>query len=318
MISKDKRIQRKLFNFINNSHDAYAVFSPLDKLVYCNGSFAEIFKVNGKELIGKTFADLAKKSYNYNQQEGLAPNADDLDGWLQYVQGVRRSKEFRIYAVNLTDGRWFLFSEQMNAEGEMLVHAKNITEQKRLEESIQQSNQRLRQLALTDELTGIANRRCFVNSAEAELNRCWRSGSQAALLIIDIDHFKKLNDEHGHPAGDAALVHIASLIRETLREYDIFGRIGGEEFAIFLGQADAELAEQIAERIRHIVESHSVEYEGRKIGMTISIGLTKAPCDTPYNQLFEEADEALYAAKESGRNKVMVHVIKAKDIRAAH
>ncbi len=316
MFAKDKGIQRKLFDFVDNSLDAYAVFNPEDTIVYCNNSFAEIFKSTCKDLVGKTFADLAKQSYD--QQQGLRIDADDLDGWLQYAQSVRRSKEFRIYEVNLTDGRWFLFSEQMNTKEEMLVHAKNITEQKRLEERIQQTNQRLRQLALTDELTGIANRRCFVSSAEAELNRCWRSGAQAALLVIDIDHFKNLNDEHGHPAGDAALVHMASLIRETLREYDIFGRIGGEEFAIFLGQADAELSEQIAERIRHIVESHPVEYDGQEITMTVSIGLTKAPCDTPYEQLFEKADEALYQAKETGRNKVVVHVIKAKEMRASN
>ncbi|WP_020405969.1 GGDEF domain-containing protein [Hahella ganghwensis] len=309
MFSKDKGIQRKLFDFVDKSGDAYAVFSAEDTLIYCNGSFASIFNSECKDLMGKTFEDLAKQSYELN--EGLRIDADDLEGWLQYAQSVRRSKDFRIYEVNLTDGSWFLFSEQLNDKEELLVHAKNITEQKRLEERIQQSNHKLRQLALTDELTGIANRRCFTSSAEAELNRCWRSGAQAALMVIDIDHFKNLNDQHGHQAGDAALVHMASLIRQTLREYDIFGRLGGEEFGIFLGQADADLAEQIAERIRHIVEEHPVRYEEKSITMTVSIGLTKAPCDTPYDQLFEKADEALYKAKEGGRNRVIVNVIKA-------
>ncbi len=305
MFSKDQGVQTRLLDFIENSLDAYAIFNSDDTLEYCNPAFGEIFGVKREDMLGSTFEDLAKNSYETHQ--GIHIEAEDLEGWLQYVQTVRRQQDFRLFEVDLTDGRWFLFSEQLNDAGELLVHAKNITKQKQLADRIQGSNEKLRHLALTDELTGIPNRRHFLDAAQAELNRCWRSGKQAALLLLDLDHFRKLNDDHGHPAGDAGLQHMAHLIKETLREYDIFGRIGGEEFAIFLGQDDAQLAPQIAERIRQLVETNPIPFENQQISMTVSVGLTLQPSDTPYEQLFDQADKALYAAKSKGRNRIEIY-----------
>jgi diguanylate cyclase (GGDEF)-like protein/PAS domain S-box-containing protein len=306
MFSKNPAIQNRLFEFIENSLDACAIFDANDSLQYCNMAFADIFCAVREDILGQTFTDLAKGSYE--KEQGLHIEAEDLDGWLQYMQSVRRKKEFRLFEVDLTDGRWFLFSEQLNEADELFVHARNITEQKRIADRIQNSNERFRHLSLTDEITGIPSRRHFISSSKAELSRCWRSGKQAALMLVEFDCISKIKEDFGSPAGDSALRHTAELIRETLREYDIFGRIGPDQFAVFLGQSDAAPAPNIAERIRALVESHPLNFADNSLPLTVSIGLSLQPFDTPFEQLYEQADKALYAAKVKGRNRVEIYV----------
>lgn len=305
MFSENPGVQNRLFDFIETSLDAVAIFDINDTLQYCNPAFANIFCITREEIFGKTFADLAKGSYE--KEQGLHIEAGDLDGWLHYMQSVRRKKGFWLFEVDLTDGRWFLFSEQLNRAGELFVHAKNITEQKQFAERIQVSNEKFRQLSLTDEITGVPNRKHFINASKAELSRCWRSGKQAALLLVECDNLKNLDDNSDHPEADQALSHMAVLIRQTLREYDIFGRTDHVQFAVFLGQSDAEPAPNIAERIRLLVASRPLRHKESELRLTVSIGLSLQPFDTPFEQLFEQADKALYAARVKGRNRIEIY-----------
>ena len=125
-----------------------------------------------------------------------------------------------------------------------------------------------------------------------------------SMLVMDLDYFKVVNDKYGHPAGDAALIHITDIFSQSLRQYDILGRIGGEEFAVFLSNTTIEKSMEIAERIRAQVEQSAFTVDGQEIPLTVSIGQTTLGCDAEFDDLYTQADQALYFAKTTGRNKV--------------
>ena len=163
---------------------------------------------------------------------------------------------------------------------------------------------RLQGLASTDELTGLMNRRALTTHAEQTLRRAQRFDQPMALLMVDIDHFKRINDTYGHAAGDAVLRHVAAVLSHALRAGDRLGRVGGEEFVAVLEQADADAAALAAERMRAAVEHSPMAWGQGSLGLTISIGLaTREPGDLA-EPLIARADAALYRAKAAGRNTV--------------
>jgi len=175
----------------------------------------------------------------------------------------------------------------------------DVTEHKRMSES-------LRELANTDDLTGLNNRRYFTQLLKSELKRSQRSGHPLSLLFMDLDHFKKVNDTYGHAAGDKALKTFASATRNLLRDFDIIGRMGGEEFAVFLPDTDQEGALILAERLRKCVEEIELIHEDQKIQLSISIGIALYHTLNKDNldNFMKRADKALYRAKHQGRNQV--------------
>jgi diguanylate cyclase (GGDEF)-like protein/PAS domain S-box-containing protein len=161
-------------------------------------------------------------------------------------------------------------------------------------------------LAGTDYLTGVANRRRFVEVAQTEIERAERYGSQTSVLVIDIDWFKKINDRFGHRAGDSALCHVTSVVKRLLRTIDVVGRIGGEEFAVLLPETTLESAGDAAERLRvGIANAPLIGVANESISLTVSIGVAEfgRPSIT-VDALLDDADGALYAAKRGGRNTV--------------
>ncbi len=163
-----------------------------------------------------------------------------------------------------------------------------------------------REAAIHDALTGLHNRRAFDESLERAVARQDRQGGTFALLLLDIDRFKKLNDTYGHPAGDAALRHTAQLLTHHLRKSDLAARFGGEEFAVILASTDRAGAQTLAEKVRKEIENGRLVHDGARLGVTISIGVAVWPEDgRPREALLAAADRALYAAKEGGRNRVV-------------
>jgi diguanylate cyclase (GGDEF)-like protein len=163
----------------------------------------------------------------------------------------------------------------------------------------------LHRLATHDELTGLLNRRELDRVLNQEAERAVRFGQPLGLLMADIDHFKSVNDRHGHPAGDAVLREVARRLQAELRSVDFPGRFGGEEFAVVVVQADTESCAVLAERIRAAVMAAPVPTGDGELSVTISIGLAALPpngCTGP--ELLAAADQALYAAKRGGRNRV--------------
>lgn len=164
----------------------------------------------------------------------------------------------------------------------------------------------MEKLATIDSLTGISNRGHFLELAALELARSKRFGHSTGVLMIDADHFKQINDRYGHNAGDAALRQLAAKVRGELREVDLLGRLGGEEFAVLVVEADRAKAVQVGERIRAAIESAPIVRYGYSFRMTVSIGVAASPTSTVgIETLLTEADRALYAAKSAGRNRVL-------------
>lgn len=164
----------------------------------------------------------------------------------------------------------------------------------------------LDQLAATDFLTGLPNRRRFIEQVEGEMARAVRYGQPCALAVADIDFFKRVNDQYGHSAGDAALKTFAAVCRAALREADYVGRIGGEEFGVLLANTSLSEAMTVLERLRSRIEAATIDTGGGTlIGITASFGVA-AISDAPSepDALFKLADQALYEAKESGRNRI--------------
>jgi diguanylate cyclase (GGDEF)-like protein/PAS domain S-box-containing protein len=162
-----------------------------------------------------------------------------------------------------------------------------------------------RHAAVCDHLTGIGNRRAFFDSAEIELRRWRRVPRPLSLLMIDADYFKKINDAHGHPVGDAVLRHIAGVMGATFRQIDVVARIGGEEFAVLLPSADLAGAQRVAERMRAALDTQPAPTDAGPVRCTVSIGIAVMDESTlSVEALLKRGDDALYAAKHSGRNRV--------------
>lgn len=176
----------------------------------------------------------------------------------------------------------------------------DITEQRRLETE-------LRTLAATDTLTGLHNRRHFFSESEQKLAEAQDNNTRVCLLILDIDHFKSINDTLGHRAGDGALTTVAARCRTALRPGDLIARFGGEEFTVLLTDTTLQQAQVIAERLRAVIADQPIGDGDASFCVTVSIGLAAAEAETlNMDQLVEKADKALYAAKHAGRNRVMI------------
>lgn len=162
------------------------------------------------------------------------------------------------------------------------------------------------QTALIDPLTGTGNRVAMDNALHRELQMSQRYDTDLAMLVIDIDHFKHINDEFGHSAGDDILKGVAHTIESVSRETDMTFRYGGEEFVVLLSKTDAEGMAVIAERIRESIETADFYASTHKVNITVSIGGTNLQCNDHITHFFDRADQALYQAKHQGRNRVAV------------
>ncbi len=175
----------------------------------------------------------------------------------------------------------------------------------KLEENLTASRQQMEYLALHDGLTSLLNRRALHDHAEAELSRAARNASPFSLMMLDLDHFKSVNDRFGHATGDAALRLVASTLTQQVRAYDAVGRWGGEEFLILLPNTALAEAQAAAERIRVAIESSRLPLAtGGELQLTASFGVTTLSGLASVHQLTAQADAALYRAKQAGRNRV--------------
>ncbi len=161
-------------------------------------------------------------------------------------------------------------------------------------------------MSATDPLTTVYNRRYFQQALDAEVSRAQRHERGLALIMLDIDHFKAVNDEHGHPAGDAVLRVVAHEMASLLREHDVIARYGGEEFAVILPETDKRGIVAVAERLRERVEKTPVEHHGKLIAVTVSAGCAVLRGGETSAVLIAHADSKLYEAKASGRNRVVI------------
>lgn len=188
----------------------------------------------------------------------------------------------------------------------MLVY--DVTEQALGKRGMEHLNEELKTASRVDGLTGLYNRRYWQERFDEMHKLCVRREKPSTALMLDIDHFKRINDTYGHQAGDKVIKMLAALIKRCVRETDLAGRYGGEEFAIILNDSSVEDAKIVAERIRQLAQRLVVEHEGESISFTVSLGLAQFSPDFKGAMAWLEcADQALYEAKENGRNQYRIY-----------
>jgi diguanylate cyclase (GGDEF)-like protein len=248
---------------------------------------------------------------------GLEPgfdrqDADSIAQWMsdKYVDQVSESVFFRRLLIQ-QEQLTLLASEQLDkAQADELDSAGYAT----FLRAVQRFNELADQLRTDvtsslielDELTGLFNRNVMDRDLTEELEYSRRSGRSFAVAMLDIDHFKKVNDTHGHSFGDQILAQLAEAMEESLRPYDRVYRYGGEEFLILLQDTRIQSAEQVLERLRKAIAAHKMGNEDLKIQITVSMGVATSSQFESVQDLVETADKALYKAKENGRNRVEV------------
>lgn len=181
-----------------------------------------------------------------------------------------------------------------------------------LHQKLREAYQKVQMLSITDGLTQILNRRALLERLEEEIHRAGRENVFFCLMMLDIDYFKRVNDQYGHQAGDKVLVEVVNRVKSKLRPYDIIGRYGGEEFVVGILVADREMGIEKAEDFRSCVEEKEFEYSDKKLKITISLGVTcqkigdtKKDIPQLLDAITKKADDALYKAKGTGRNKIV-------------
>lgn len=169
--------------------------------------------------------------------------------------------------------------------------------------------QKLEVMASIDELTGIYNRRYLLSLSKVEVSRAKRHGLPISLLLMDLDHFKKVNDQYGHALGDKVLKEVAQVILRNIREIDVFGRYGGEEFAVVLPDTLPAKAREVADRLCLAIYRHSIYHQNNSINITASFGVAGSlnMHEGSLRSLLNNADQALYQAKAGGRNQVVLY-----------
>ena len=214
------------------------------------------------------------------------------------------AKSFNQLSTQLNEANERLQSKIHVADKELIKTNRQLMKQS---EELKAISENLKKMSVTDELTGLYNRRRFDELIKSEMDMSYRYGDSNSILIIDIDHFKKINDNYGHPCGDSVLKDIAGLLKSKFRKTDVLCRIGGEEFVALCKRADKQSAMVIAENLRDIVENASMQYGELDIKITISIGIatvTNKSSDRDRDNLYRYADIALYHSKDAGRNRV--------------
>jgi diguanylate cyclase (GGDEF)-like protein/PAS domain S-box-containing protein len=288
-----------------------------------------ITDMNGKiEYVNPKFTALA--GYTLEEIRGETPrvlksNKTPPEVYPDLWQTILSGKEWRGEFLNRKKNGEFYWeyssiSSITDAEGNIthfIAVNEDITARKEAEEKIYRLNAGLEQLAMTDYLTSLYNRRYFMQRGVEEFKRTKRNKQSLALLMMDIDEFKSVNDTYGHEAGDMALQQVAAVMKASLRETDILGRMGGEEFAVLLPNTTVEDAAILAERVRNIILNASFETVGEAltISVTICIGVAAYTNGmSSVEDLLRNADEALYEAKHSGRNRVIKYKNLSKGI----
>ncbi|MGE4195037.1 MAG: GGDEF domain-containing protein [Pseudodesulfovibrio sp.] len=195
----------------------------------------------------------------------------------------------------------------------LVVLAISVAAASRLMRLLETANDKIATLTTHDDLTGLPNRRWFFDRLDEEVDRARRYGNELSLIMVDIDHFRQVNDTFGHPLGDLALAEVARLLSANIRTSDIVARYGGEEFVIIIPESGAEKTVQAAEKLRMVVEVNDISLEGPEVKVTVSCGVADLKSVVPgkgglRDALVLAADHALHRAKENGRNQTLMHV----------
>ena len=286
----------RLNSLVEAAVDAIVLIDENGTIEHCNKAIEALFGYPPHELVGKNVNILMSGDHHRNHDQYLKRYLDtgkgEIIGIGREISGRRKDgKEIPLY---LSIGE---FSSSSGRKFTGILH--DISDRKRLESELQT-------IANTDPLTGTHNRRYFAEKAELELHRAKRYQHPLSLMVIDLDYFKQVNDQHGHAAGDSALRKLVEVCRQTLREQDSLCRLGGDEFAVLLPETDLDGAILVAERVTETIANSAVPGAPEQLRLSLSIGVTTLDLqgDVNYDAFMSAADAALYEAKTHGRGRV--------------
>ena len=275
-----------------------ALFDTDDQLHFANPAFRRSYGLAPDEQI--TWANLMRK--NHALGVGALIQTTDIEDWLRSVRSRRGKVPFRAFEADLCDGRWIWMTETMRGDGWMLNIGSDITELKISDRILRQARDVALRAAQTDELTGISNRAHIMQQLDQRLEQFHSQQQSCGIALIDLDHFKHINDTYGHPVGDTVLKDFARTVQATLRRHDSLGRVGGEEFMLlFPGTTPTEL-ERIMQRTLTLVSASRPLSDLPTLTYTGSAGLGMVQVHENSAAVFARIDKALYAAKAAGRN----------------
>jgi len=279
-----------------------AAYDGFDRLRYANAAFRSAFFIEESEE--PLWSEIMRR--NFAARRGTVIRASDFEEWLVGTQSRRGKLGFRAFETDLHDGRWLWMTETVEADGWMLCIASDVTSLRPDERAVRQDRDFAIKASFTDELTGIANRR-FVSGRIEEMMEVSEPGRPAGCVaLIDLDHFKVINDRFGHATGDAILKDFARRIQTQVRRTDCFGRFGGEEFILVLPHTGLEQGVLILERMAALIRTTHPLPDRPDLTYTFSAGLTSAEAGDSPTTLFGRADTALYAAKLAGRDRIRI------------
>ncbi|MCA0186596.1 MAG: diguanylate cyclase [Proteobacteria bacterium] len=292
-----------LLTHILRLHDAspllIAVFDEEDRLRYANPAFRQALGLQPDEFM--TWQDLMR--LNHRQKVGTHIETKDFEAWLASARSRRGKRPYRAFEADRTDGRWNLMTESLSPDGWMLCVAVDITDLRADERSLRADRDGAWRAARTDALTGVSNRMHILHLLDEQWVQLRSHGQPCGIALIDLDHFKSVNDRYGHHGGDLVLRDFAHLAVSTLRRVDGFGRLGGEEFLLLLPGVDrAELA-GVLQRLHEAVRGSTPlpEHPGFRYSFSAGAGMLEGSEDALTN--LRRVDEALYQAKAAGRDR---------------
>jgi len=288
-----------LLHLQENAPVMVALFDAADTLVYGNAAFRQAYRVAPDAAM--SFSDIMRNCHA--TRTGAIINTDNMEGWLTRVSSRRGKVPYRAFEVDLHDGRWLWMTETLDTDGWMLCVASDITTLRTGERGLRQERDGALRAAQTDGLTGISSRAHILHQLQTCLQLQRLGRKPCGVVMMDLDHFKNVNDTYGHHNGDLVLKHFANTVFGTLRRLDGFGRMGGEEFMLLLPETDPQQMHAITERILELVRQSTPLPDYPDFKYTCSAGLLILSPEMTVEAAYKLADGALYAAKKAGRDQ---------------
>lgn len=296
-IQKQTQELRMLENAISSTREGLAVSDPTqpdNPLIYVNNAFEEMTGYSKNEALGRNCRFLQGDDTDPEKVAEMREAIENEEPVTVRLKNYKKTGDLFWNQVSVTPVR--------DDEGN-LTHfvgvQQDVTEYKQIEEELEYR-------ATYDRMTGLLNRETFIDRFQDEMERIRRYEHDLSFILLDLDHFKKINDNHGHRAGDQVLQRLGRILKDQIRSSDIAGRYGGEEFAVVLPETNLSRAEEFACRLCETIREHPFESpHGESISVTTSIGIASLDDEEPtYEELIERADQCLYQVKEAGRDGV--------------
>lgn len=280
----------------------YDAESSLKELIYKQGQLKHSLS-DARQALKQMAADFVERLVEISEHAG--EYHQKIDGYQQKISSTEDMAELSVILDNLMKDTKAMQLDALRAFDELKESQVKVAEAEARIEKLTLEIEQVSKTAQQDYLTGTLNRRGMDNAFGRELGRADRAGTPVSVALLDIDHFKKLNDSLGHDAGDVALAHLAKVVKDTLRPTDILARYGGEEFVIILPETDIQEGINVMTRVQRELTKNFFLHNNERVLITFSAGVAQRHPDEGQDEIIKRADEALYKAKHAGRNRVL-------------